>query len=303
FGVIEASETLSAAQAMIDRVKRSATQSVPHIKKQVRALGIFPHLTRVALALCLSEFFPASHGLLAQNSPASAGGSRLSNSCGRADPSYLRVANESGGQPLFFKRSEAWRIGQFMRELSGNSRQTLLWATATFDSRQRRFTVPVDSTIERVTFALSVDGEGSTLTIIRPSGLPVRNGDGDAEITELACARIVTVARPLAGAWQADVTGAGRFWFQAGAKTDVFLSGVEFTPVGGRPGHEGLFPIAGQPLAGLPATLRLTLSGQVQTAGFKLVTLGGDTIAPIAMTDVSSTSDEHEYVGTFDLPR
>src|SRR5262249_18438292 len=115
-----------------------------------------------------------------------------------------RVANESGGQPLFFKRSEAWRIGQFMRELSGNSRQTLLWATATFDSRQRRFTVPVDSTIERVTFALSVGGEGVTLTIIRPSGLPVRNGDGDAEITELACARIVTVARPLAGAWQAD---------------------------------------------------------------------------------------------------
>src|SRR2546427_10292888 len=33
------------------------------------------------------------------------GQSRTADSCGRADPSYLRVANETGGHPLFLKPS------------------------------------------------------------------------------------------------------------------------------------------------------------------------------------------------------
>src|SRR6185295_4203163 len=96
-------------------------------------------------------------------------------SCGRADPSYIRVANESGGQPMFLKPSEVGRVGHFIREQTGNNRETLLWATGTID-RGRQFPVPIDSTVERVTFSLSVDGEGGRLTIVRPSGVPVRSG-------------------------------------------------------------------------------------------------------------------------------
>src|SRR5262245_1917231 len=70
-------------------------------------------------------------------------------SCGRADPSYIRIANESGGQPMFLKPSEAGRVGHFIREHSGNNRETLLWATGTID-RGRQFPVPIDSTVERV---------------------------------------------------------------------------------------------------------------------------------------------------------
>jgi len=99
------------------------------------------------------------------------------------------------------------------------------------------------------------------------------------------------------------VTGTGTFWFRASAKTEIFLVGVEFVKMGGRPGHEGLFRIAGQPLAGFPATLQIRLSGPIETAAFRLVTLGGDAMTPVTLAMTSRSGDEHEYVGTFDLPR
>ena len=110
---------------------------------------------------------------------------RPAESCGRADPSYIRVANETGGLPLFLKPSEAGRIGHFIRETSGSSHETLLWATGTLSRGRQPLAVSVDSTVERITFSLSVDGEGSTLAITRPSGVPIRTGDPDTEITEI----------------------------------------------------------------------------------------------------------------------
>ena len=226
---------------------------------------------------------------------------RTADSCGRADPSYLRVASETGGQPLFLKPSEAGSVGQFLREMSGNNHETLLWATGPF-GRSRLLSVPVDGTIERLTFSMSADGEGSALVIVRPSGASVRKGDPNAEITELSCTRIVTVTDPEIGDWRALVSGTGSFWLQAGAKTEIFLVSAEFVKKGGRPGHEGLFRIDGQPLAGTPATLQLTLAGPVDTAEFSLVALDGETIGPVALREISRSGGTHEYAGTFMLP-
>ena len=47
----------------------------------------------------------------------------------------------------------------------------------------------------------------------------------------------------------------------------------------------------------------MTIAGQVQTAAFNLLSLSGETIKPVMMTVVSSTNEDHEYVGTFDLPK
>ena len=233
--------------------------------------------------------------------PHSSQPARALDTCGRADPSHLRVANESGGQPLFLKPSEAGRVGQFLREMSGNNHETLMWATGPI-GRGREFTVPVDGTVDRVTFSLSVDGEGGALDVRRPSGVAIRKGDPDTEMTELSCTRIVTVLNPDIGDWRVGVSGPGRFWLQVGAKTEIFLVSTQFVKVGGRPGHEGLFRIDGQPLAGTPATLRLTLSGPVDNAEFSLVALDGDVIGSVALREESPSSDTREYAGTFALP-
>jgi von Willebrand factor A domain-containing protein 7 len=226
-----------------------------------------------------------------------------SESCGRADPSYIRVANETGGQPFFFKRSEAARVGPFIQGTSGTNRELLLWATGTLTTGPQHFEFPVDSAVEQIALSLSVNAEGSTLVLRQPSGIPVGGGDSRVQMTELACSRIITIATPDPGDWYADVTGSGSFWIQARVKTEIFLTGAEFVAVGGRPGHEGLFRIAGQPLAGSPATLQIRLSGSVRTARFSLVALDGAPIMPIVPTMTSHDDDDREYVGRITLPK
>src|SRR5439155_7412405 len=110
------------------------------------------------------------------------------------------------------------------------------------------FAVPIDSTIRRVTFSLSVDTSGSDLTVIDPAGTSVAVADHRIEITVLNCGRIVTVDGPAAGIWRLRTSGIGRFWLTAFGRSDLSLTSAEFVQQGGRPGHEGLFRISGQPL-------------------------------------------------------
>jgi hypothetical protein len=133
--------------------------------------------------------------------------------------------------------------------------------------------------------------------------MPVRTDDFNVQMTELSCSRIVTIAAPDAGDWLADITGRGSFWIQARARTEIFMSSAEFVAVGGRPGHEGLFRISGQPLEGSPATLQVRLSGPVRTASFSLVALDSATIMPVPVKVTSRDADDREYVGTVALPR
>src|ERR1043166_36876 len=43
------------------------------------------------------------------------------NDCGPVDPGYIRLANETGGQPMFLQVSEAGKAAQFMRESMGEN--------------------------------------------------------------------------------------------------------------------------------------------------------------------------------------
>jgi len=49
--------------------------------------------------------------------------------CGRADPAYIRTANETGGIPMFLQRSEAGKAFHLVRESTRNNISTVFWAT------------------------------------------------------------------------------------------------------------------------------------------------------------------------------
>src|SRR2546430_2678971 len=94
--------------------------------------------------------------------------------CGRVDPTYIRLANETGGHPFFLNPSETAKAFHYIRETSTGRQATLLWATGTLESgRVEDFDVPIDSTTRRVTFALSVDTFGSDFAILDPAGATV----------------------------------------------------------------------------------------------------------------------------------
>jgi von Willebrand factor A domain-containing protein 7 len=258
-----------------------------------------------ALALCIELACPLWPLLIAQTqSSTNRSRSFGPDACGPADPAYIRSANETGGIPLFLQRSEAAKAFHLVRESSRENMSTVLWVTDTLNQlAPQTFEIPVDSATQRITFSFSGDTKGTTLVLTQPSSAPVVQGASNAEITELNCGRIVTVATPERGIWHAALRGSGRFWLQAQAQSDIYFISAQFVRNGGRPGHEGLFRIPGQPLSGIPATLEVSLSAkEVKTRNFYLVSERGDSIQEISMDTVSPDPQFLQLVGTFPLP-
>jgi von Willebrand factor A domain-containing protein 7 len=224
--------------------------------------------------------------------------------CGPADPAYIRTANETGGIPMFLQRSEAAKAFHLVRESTRSNVATVFWATGALDGKTQAIEIPVDSVTKRITFTFSVDTKGNKLTLTEPSGSSITEGSASAEVTELNCGRIVTVSSPNPGSWHAELAGRGRFWIEAQAQSDIYFINLEFVQEGGRPAHEGLFRIQGQPVAGRPATVQASLSAAAaKTTEFYLVTERGETIQKLRMRTVSSDREMLEFVGSLELPK
>jgi hypothetical protein len=224
--------------------------------------------------------------------------------CPAADPAYIRTANETGGIPMFLQRSEAAKVFHLVRESTRNNVATVFWATGDLDGQMQTIEIPVDAVTKRVTFTFSVNTKGGKFVLKQPSGEVLTEGSTSTEITDLNCGRIVTVTSPEVGSWGAEISGTGTFWIEAQAQSDIYFVSVEFVKQGGRLGHEGLFRIQGQPLAGMPATLQVSLSAAAtKTTEFHLVTERGETIQKVRMQPVNSDRDFLELVGDLDLPK
>ena len=220
--------------------------------------------------------------------------------CGPVDPAYIQSANETGGQPFFMNPFEIGNSVHIMREMSRSDSEMVLWASGTTPGEARDVTVPVDSTTRRLTVSASFDTKGGELTIIGPKGI-VSGRDDRTEDTISSCSRIVTVEAPQTGVWHATLAATGRFWLVVHAQSDLSLLSAEFVRVGGRPGHEGLFRIHGQPIAGEPATLRTKIgdADTIKSANFALHSQEAREIRRIDLTP----SGDGEFVGQIDLPQ
>jgi hypothetical protein len=204
---------------------------------------------------------------------------------------------------MFLQRSEAAKAFHLVRESTRNNVSTVFWATGTLDGKPEAITIPVDSVTKRITFTFSVDTKGNQLKLTQPSGGAITQGSASTEVTELNCGRILTVSSPEAGEWRAEISGTGRYWIESQAQSDIYFIGVEFVKKGGRPGHEGLFRIQGQPVADTPATLQASLSASAtNTTEFYLVTERGQTIQKLKMHAANSDREFLEFVGSVDLP-
>lgn len=221
--------------------------------------------------------------------------------CGPADPSYIRTAEESGGQPLFLARDEVAKSFILVNELTRSNHVTLLWARGEL-SEGHDFVVPVDSTVKRLVFSLSFDTAGGKLAVLGPEGKTVTGETAGAVVTPLNCGEIVTVAPPSPGQWHVQVAGRGRFWLEANGVSDIFMVTVEFVHLAGRPGHEGYFRIPGQPVAGQPAMVRVELSGKTRNVQFHLISPEARTLQPAELQTHPDGGDENEFLGELTLP-
>jgi hypothetical protein len=213
--------------------------------------------------------------------------------CGPLDPSYVMVANGTGGQPFPVSPDE---IARSLGPLSSRSlEQLILWASG---DREYSYVIPVDSTVTRMMLAGTFDGTGGGVTLTAPDGSLVQQGGAGVEDTSLNCGRIVVVDTPAAGNWQVRVAPTGRFWLRVHAKSDLSWDGAEFVEPDPRL-RRRLVRIQGQPIAGRPATLRVAAASGIKNPTFHLVAVDAE---PIRALDVQSNGDG-ELVSLIEPPR
>ncbi len=145
-----------------------------------------------------------------------------------------------------------------MAESTRSDSVLLLWASGT-RADDTTFTIPIDSAVSRVTFSTTFDGTGGGVTIAGPDGAAIKPGLA-VQDTSMSCGRIVSVDAPAGGDWRVTVKPTERFWLVVHGRSELDLISVDFVRPGGRPGHDGLFKMEGQPVAGRPALLRVRLS-------------------------------------------
>ena len=214
---------------------------------------------------------------------------------GKPDPSYFTVAEGSGGQVFLFDPSEvgessALMIGAMKHE------ETVYRAAGTLAEGVHEFSIPVDSAIESAMFSVSLQCL-QVVEIVRPSGDELRANDPGVEYHQFQAGRIVTLPNPTPGAWTVRVAGKGMFFLVLQAKSELTLDRVAFVEPGGRPGHEGLFPIKGAPRRGVAQKLEVEMSGAFRNPRFRFVTSAAELIQELPLEAQEGSSGEQSFLG------
>ena len=160
------------------------------------------------------------------------------------DPAYARIARGSGGQEFLLDISEAGKITRLADfVVRANAVDVLSVSDSTFGA-PRTYTVPVDSTMSRVTCSVSTDNFMTpSVTITRPDGSVVRPTDANVTVVSLFSGRLVSVTAPAVGSWNLTVNTSGGFAAKVTGEGTLSLDCFDFMEHFGDHAHQDLFPI------------------------------------------------------------
>jgi hypothetical protein len=215
---------------------------------------------------------------------------------GRPDPAYVRTAEATGGQVFLFDRSEIGESGALMIASSTHT-ETIFRASGALTEGVHDFSVPIDSTVESVLISVSLQCL-QVADITTSAGAPLRANDPGVDYHQFEAGRIVTIAKPSPGAWKVTVSGRGLFFLVVQAKTDLSLGTARFVAPGGRPGHEGLFPVKGALPAGSTRLIEVGLHGAARSVAFRFVSSQAGVLQDLQLTrQEGSSEDDQTFVG------
>ena len=184
---------------------------------------------------------------------------------GRAvDPSYVSIAEGTGGHLYLFGPGEVAQSGSLMA-WHHKHRETVFRAMGEMRQPAREFSFPVDSMADSLVVTVSLQCKES-VAILDPSG-----AEAAGERLEFRAGKAVMVVHPAPGAWKLRLAGRGLFFVTVEAAGELSLDEARFVEPGGRPGHEGLFPMKTPPVLGSAGLLELGLSKAVRSLNVSLV--------------------------------
>lgn len=213
----------------------------------------------------------------------------LTDRCGGQDfdPVFARLARATGGSVLLIGEDEVPELFALIEPGLGGDVEPLLIVDTQLEDESRSWDVPVDSTLDSVTFAASLElADG--VTVLRPGGAAVQPGDADASVTELSTGRIITVTSPAPGSWSFEVAGDGLLWASVFGVGPLGLVDFRFVEARGRARHEGSFPLPGSPSKDTSADFLATLAGDASAVSLEALTPDGAVLAPLPSEPLGS---------------
>lgn len=220
----------------------------------------------------------------------------------RIDPSYSKVANETGGQVYVLDRSRAGDMAKIMQMTSLGDREELLSVNDRLDGSTRTYHVSVDPDMSLL--MLSVTGT-TDFSLQRPNGSGVGKQENVVQYMEIRNGAIYTIQNPEPGGWTATVRGMGDVSIRANAMRSAQSDAVQFdlfrfVELGGRPGHEGMFPIQGFPLAEREWDVEAQLDGEVAAVHFEFRSPAGEVLSSFKLRKLPE--DPREFAGKVKVP-
>ena len=141
---------------------------------------------------------------------------------GKVDPSYIRLAESSGGKVLMFQPGELAGAAADVLA-SGRHDQLVFRAVGQLADEAAEYAIPIDSTIESAYFTLSLQCLQSA-TLVRPSGEELRVDAPDVDYNGFQAMRLFVVKAPAPGVWRVKVAGRGFLSVIVAAKSELRFS-------------------------------------------------------------------------------
>jgi hypothetical protein len=215
---------------------------------------------------------------------------------GRADPVYVSSAEATGGQVFLFDKSEIGESGALMLATLHNE-ETVYRASGSLTEGVHEFTVPLDSTLESAVISVSLQCL-QVAEIRTPAGDELRATDPGVDYHQFEAGRIVSLTHPSPGPWKIVVSGRGMFFLVVQGRTSLSIGSARFVAPGGRPGHEGLFPIQGRIAPGSRRLLEVSLHGAAANVSFQLVSSQGEVLQRLDLRpEEGGADDDRTYLG------
>jgi hypothetical protein len=184
---------------------------------------------------------------------------------------FFNMAAETGGDFYFWAPGEFANAGVHIPI----PYEAVALAYGNLDG-SRRFTVPVESGARTLTIFSGAQRK-DRIVLVRPDGSIVADGSPGIAMQSFSHMLIATVVAPAAGTWRLEFAGAGKFSMSAHVKAAAddaapdFIA-FRFVEMGGRPGHEGWFPIDRELKKGETIECSAVVSGRVTALQFAFVT-------------------------------
>lgn len=216
----------------------------------------------------------------------------------KIDKTYIEITEGSGGQLHMLQPSELSGMSILLESRMKGNEEAIFRASGEM-SEPKKVEIPVDRTIESMTLSAFVQCMGK-ISIYKPDGSEVLQGTGGMKDHRFISGRILVAAAPEPGIWKIEIEGKGYFSVTAEAKTDLAMD-VAFVRYGGRPGHEGYFPLEGSPERGKTSMISIELEGTVQKPEFFLLARDGSQIHKLNLKRVEGDDSMMDYLGEVTL--